>query len=150
MRNWNRVRTRRLAAQRVPAHPGGAPRAARRGRDAGESLVEIVLTVMIVGVTITALVSGLATVSAAGDAHRQGVRADTVMRNYAEAAKSAARLCVVGGTWTPAFTAPDGFTVAMDPTSTSCPAVSQTRRVTLSVVSPNGVRDEMTIVVRTP
>lgn len=122
----------------------------RHGLDRGESLVEIVLTVVIVGVTVTALVAGLATAAAAGDTHRQGVRSDTVMRNYAEAAKAAARSCTVGGSWVPAFSAPAGFTVSMTPTSTSCPPVSATRRVTLAVVSPNGVRDEMTIVVRTP
>lgn len=119
-------------------------------RDLGESLVEIVLTVVIVGVTVTALVSGLATVAAAGDAHRQGVRADTVMRNYAEAAKAAARACTVGGTWIPSYTPPSGYSVSFSPSTTTCPAVSTTRRVTLSVVSPNGTRDEMTIVVRTP
>ena len=129
---------------------GGTDLRKHRRKDRGESLVEIVLTVMIVGVTITALVAGLATAAAAGDAHRQGVRSDTVMRNYAEAAKSAARLCTAGGSWVPAFSAPSGYTVSMNPTTTTCPPVSQPRRVTLAVVSPNGVRDEMTIVVRTP
>jgi hypothetical protein len=50
----------------------------------------------------------------------------------------------------PSFTPPSGYTVSMSPSTTTCPAVSTTRRVTLAVVSPNGVRDEMTIVVRTP
>lgn len=112
--------------------------------------MEIVITVVIVGVTITALVSGLATTAAAGAAHREGVRSDTVMRNAAEAAKSASRACTPGATWAPSFAAPAGFAVSLTPATTTCPPVTETRRVTLAVVAPNGVRDEMTIVVRTP
>ncbi|MCX6521993.1 MAG: hypothetical protein NTZ21_15145 [Actinobacteria bacterium] len=122
----------------------------RDHRDVGESLLEIVITVMIVAVTVTALVAGLGSAASAGNAHRVGVQADTVMRNYAEAAKSAVRACRDGAEWKPDYSPPDRFEVSMSPEDTSCPSVKESRRIELSVVSPNGTRDVMTIVVRTP
>ncbi len=137
-----------------PAHAGtaGASAVARAGsrRDSGESLLEIVITVMIVAVTVTALVAGLGSAASAGNAHRVGVQADTVMRNYAEAAKSAVRACRDGAEWKPDYSPPDGFEVSMSPEDTSCPSVKESRRLELSVVSPSGTRDVMTIVVRSP
>jgi type II secretory pathway pseudopilin PulG len=118
--------------------------------DRGESLLEIVITVVIVAVTITALVAGLGSVASAGNAHKLGVQADAVMRNYAEASKSAARLCTVGGTWTPDYTPPDGFAVSMEPADSACPGLADARRVELAVLAPDGTRHTMTIVVRTP
>ncbi len=116
----------------------------------GESLLEIVITVMIVAVTVTALVAGLGSAASAGNAHRVGVQADTVMRNYAEAAKSAVRACRDGAEWKPDYSPPRGFVVSMSPEDTSCPSVKESRRLELTVVSPSGTRDVMTIVVRTP
>ncbi|MEZ5249416.1 MAG: hypothetical protein R2713_09465 [Ilumatobacteraceae bacterium] len=140
MRSSLRHRLAATTARRVP----------RRGRaDAGESLLEIVITVVVIGVTVTALVSGLASVSAAGEAHRQ-VCADTVMRNYAEAAKAAARACTVGGTWQPVYSPPSGYTVSRTPASSACPPIATPARVDLTVASPSGVTQTMTIVVRTP
>ena len=148
----NDRRRHRLPA---PAGTAGASAVARAGSgrdhlDVGESLLEIVITVMIVAVTVTALVAGLGSAASAGNAHRVGVQADTVMRNYAEAAKSAVRACRDGAEWKPDYSPPDGFEVSMSPEDTSCPSVKESRRLELSVVSPNGTRDVMTIVVRTP
>ncbi len=133
---------RRRPAPRCPCGPNL--------RDRGESLVEIVITVVIIGITVTALVSGLGSVAAAGNAHRVGVQADTVMRNYAEATKSAVRDCVEGAEWKPDFSPPDGFRVSMSPEDTSCPGVKEARRLELTVDSPIGTRQVLTIVVRTP
>ena len=122
----------------------------RRLRDRGELLVEIVLTVMVIGVAVTALVSALATSAAAGASHRESVRADTVMRNYAEATKGAAGSCVAGGTYTVNFQPPSGFAVAASPNDRACPAVTTTKLLTLSVTSPTGVVQTMQIRIRTP
>ncbi len=125
-------------------------RESRIRADLGESLVEIVITVVIIGITVTALLSGLGSAAAAGNAHKVGVQADTAMRNYAEAVKSAVRECREGQSWTPGFSPPDGFRVSMSPDDTSCPSVKEARRLDLTVDSPAGTRQVLTIVVRTP
>lgn len=112
--------------------------------------MEIVLTVMIIGITITALVSGLASVAGAGNAHRVGVESDTVLRNAAEALKSAARECTAGASLRTDLVVPAGFVVAFSPDDTSCPDVRDSRRVEVSVVAPGGIRQAITVVVRTP
>ena len=119
-------------------------------RDVGESLLEIVMTVVIIGITVSALVSGLASAAGAGEAHRQSVRSDTVMRNYAEAAKSAARSCVEGAPLDIDHEAPTGFRISTTPDAPVCPSVKETLQLELEVVSPNGSNDRMTVVVRTP
>ncbi len=118
--------------------------------DLGESLVEIVITVVIIGITVTALLSGLGSAAAAGNAHKVGVQADTAMRNYAEAVKSAVRRCREGQSWTPDFSPPAGFRVSMTPDDPSCPSVKEARRLDLTVDSPTGTQQVLTIVVRTP
>ncbi len=129
----------------------GVPRPLRPTlQDLGESLVEIVITVVIIGITVTALVSGLGSVAAAGNAHRVGVQADAAMRNYAEAVKSAVRGCIDGASWVPDYSPPEGFRVSMSPEDTSCPNAKEARRLELTVDSPTATRQVLTIVVRTP
>lgn len=122
----------------------------RRLRDHGEMLLEIVLTVVVIGIAVTALVSALATSAAAGASHRDSVRADTVMRNYAEATKAAAQSCVAGGTFGAVFAPPSGFSVATSPSDGACPAVTTTKLLTLTVTTPTGVVQSMQIRIRTP
>ena len=47
------------------------------------------MTVVIIGISVTALISGLATTATASTTNRNTVVADTVMRNFAEAIKHA-------------------------------------------------------------
>ncbi len=116
--------------------------------DTGETLVEILLTVMIIGLTVTALISSLATVSNAGNAQRTSVRGDAVLRNYADATKLATRSCVAGATYTVSFTPPAGVTVGG--AGSLCPAVGTTTRLTLTVDGPSAFHDAVDIIVRTP
>jgi Tfp pilus assembly protein PilE len=119
--------------------------------DAGETLVEIVLTVVIIGLTVTALISGLATVSSASQSHRDDVRSDAVVRNYAEATKAAVRTCTgKSKTYTVSYSPPKGFTVSVSPADSICPAVDSARTLTLQVTGPSGVRSSMQIAVRAP
>ncbi len=61
----------------------------RRGADeAGDSLVEIVLALVIIGVVIGAFVATFSTGATASSTHRKIVTADVVLRNYAEQIKS--------------------------------------------------------------
>jgi type II secretory pathway pseudopilin PulG len=126
----------------------------RARTDIGETLIEIVLTVVIIGLTVTALLSSLATAGNAGNVQRISVQADVVMRNYAEATKAAVEGCVAGGSYSVTYPAteaplPPGFTL---PTGAGglCPAVNTTQALTLLVAGPLGFRDSMDIKVRTP
>lgn len=119
-------------------------------RDRGETLVEIVITILIIGIAVTALVSGLASSAAAGGAHRLNVSSDTTMRNYAEATKAAAQSCIAGAAFTAEYTPPTGFQVATSPANARCPLVAQATLLTLTVTGPSGVRQTMEIKVRTP
>ena len=123
----------------------------RAGRDAGETLIEIVVTIVIVGLTITALLSSLATVGNASNAQRRSVQTDVVMRNYAEATKAATQTCVVGGTYTVVYPAPlpTGFTLSG--AGTTCPTqVTVPQLLTLTVTGPFGPPTTMQMKVNTP
>ena len=118
-------------------------------RDRGDTLLEIVLTVVITAITVGALVSALATAGTAGQAQRNGVSTDTVMRNYAEATKAAAQDCVDGAPLAVSFDA-TGFKVATTPSPTVCPPPTRTQLLQLSVTGPTGVTQTMSIKIRTP
>ena len=105
---------------------------------------------VITSITVTALVSSLATTGNAGRAQRDSVRADTVMRNYAEAIKQAARTCTGGGSYRVDYIPPSGVAVASAPGAVACPPVDQPVTLTLSVTSPGQRTQSMQIVVRTP
>jgi type II secretory pathway pseudopilin PulG len=119
-------------------------------RDVGETLVEIVMTVVIVGIAVTALISGLATTTSASTTNRATADGDTVMRNFAEAIKDAAGTCVDGLPIVAGYTPPAGFGATISPANPVCPAVTETQRLTLDVTGPSGVHQAMQIVVRTP
>jgi type II secretory pathway pseudopilin PulG len=119
-------------------------------RDAGETLVEIVMTVVIIGIAVTALVSGLATTASAGNANRNLQVADSAMRNLAEAIKQGTDDCTVGAPIAFSTTPPSGFTTSVDPPSPTCPAPTSTATLTLRVDGPDGLHQTMQLVVRTP
>ena len=122
----------------------------RRRGDIGETLVEILLTTVIIGLTVTALVSSLATVGNAGTAQRLSVRADVVMRDYAEATKEGVRDCQVGAAYAVDYAAPADFDVATVPGDNICPDVSTPEVLRLTVTGPGGVQKTMEIRVGTP
>ena len=121
----------------------------RKRGDVGETLIEILLTIVIISLTITALVSSLATVANAGTAQRNSVKIDVVLRDYAEATKAAAQSCVVGGSYVVTFSAP-GYTPTVNPSDTLCPAVTSPKMLQLTVTGPAGSHATMQLRVRTP
>lgn len=91
----------------------------RASAEAGMTLVEVLVTLMIMGLAIAGITSGLGTASLASATHRRTVTADQVARNYAEAIKQYVRAggyqtCAPSGAYSAAtvgYTAPTGFTV---------------------------------------
>ncbi len=118
--------------------------------DGGETLIEILLTIVIVGLTITALISSLATAGNAGNVQRISVQADVVMRNYAEATKAAAQKdCVVEtDTYSVVYVAPPDFSATG--AGNDCPSALTPRLLTLTVTGPLGLEETMEVRVRTP
>ena len=120
----------------------------RARTDIGETLIEIVFTIVIIGLTVTALLSSLATAGNAGNAQRISVQADYVLRNYAAATKAAAQTCTPGAVYTLAYTANAVFPVSG--AGTVCPATSSPQSLTLTVTGPRGYSDSVVVLVRTP
>jgi type II secretory pathway pseudopilin PulG len=118
--------------------------------DRGETLIELVLTVVIISVAVTALVSGLATAANAAGAQRESVLADTTLRNLAEAAKAEVRVCVPGDDFRLDQPLPDRWSSTTTPDRPRCPAPGDTVRLTLTVQSPAGRTWPMDVIVRSP
>ena len=134
----------------------------RSGRDVGETLIEVLFTIVIVGLSFSALFASLATAGNAGIAQRNSVQADVVIRNYAEATKAATQTCVAGGTYTVVYPTllPTGFSTSMSVVGTvgsggvvavgTCPPVATPQLLTLKVTGPLGLQSTMQIKVNTP
>jgi Tfp pilus assembly protein PilV len=120
----------------------------RKATDRGESLVEVILTIVITSVTVTALIAALSTASTATNMHREHAAADLVLRNYAEATKLAVQSCAVNGTYDVVYTAPAGYTAGG--AGGACPSATSAQVVELTATSPSGLRKTLQIGIRTP
>lgn len=123
--------------------------------DAGESLVEIVMALVLLSLVVSALMAGLATAARATRFQRNLVKVDTVMRSYAEATKNAVRrdcgnYANLAYTLAP-YAAPAGYTVSQSPAPLACPIPPAVPVQTLTLtVTGDGVTRTMTVVVRRP
>jgi len=97
-------------------------------RDAGETLVELLLAVVVMGIAAVALVGGIATSITMSDIHHKQATAGAAVRDFAEALQNAIATnatytpCAPASAYAPAaigYTAPAGYTA--------------------QVVAPNGV-----------
>ncbi len=66
--------------------PGSSPRA--EGLERGETLIEIMVTVAVMGIAMVAILSGLWGVLRVGDFNSKASNADLVLRDYAETLKA--------------------------------------------------------------
>jgi type II secretory pathway pseudopilin PulG len=129
----------------------------RRNDERGDTLLEVVLALIIISVVVGAFFASFTTASSASTKQRDLVTADAILRNYAEAVKSAVRdSCNNFATYTPAYAAPPGFTLSPDPAAPeTCPTVTgplaqQVPTVHLSAILPGGTTRSLDIAVRTP
>ena len=96
-------------------------RRCRARSEAGMTLVEVLVTLTIMGLAIAGITSALGTASSASAAHRRTVNADTIVRNYAEAIKQSVAAgryidCAGPGAYgkdnlVPPFSVPFGYSV---------------------------------------
>ena len=132
----------------------------RRTRDErGDSLVEIVMSIVLIGLVVGAFFATFSTGATGSSAQRDLATADAVLRDYAESIKAAVADQTTGcGATNPTtfivdYTPPAGFQVDSAPrvdVAQPCPPKTDVRIETLTVTMPNKRQNTLEIGVRTP
>ncbi|MFJ8159443.1 prepilin-type N-terminal cleavage/methylation domain-containing protein [Streptomyces sp. NPDC096136] len=136
---------------------GPVRRPRRRRGEEGETLVEVLVAVVLIGVAFVAILGGMGTAIISSAKQQQVTGADAVIRSAAEKVVSAPYVSCARGYETP--TPPTGYTVAVEieywdgvgAFGRSCPtADTGVQKVTLTVRStgPRPVRDATLEVVK--
>ncbi|WP_436494773.1 type IV pilus modification PilV family protein [Actinokineospora sp. HUAS TT18] len=134
--------------------------------DRGETLLELLIAVVILGIGAVAIGAGLTTGVLASDLHRKQSTAGATVRDYAEAiqnrvATGGYTACAGPGAYSapPGFTAPAGYAASVTATKywsgsawqASCPADTGLQQLTLQVSASDGrAVERVVIVVRKP
>jgi type II secretory pathway pseudopilin PulG len=137
--------------------------------DEGETLIEVIMAVAIMGIAVVAIVGGIATTIVMSDVHRDETTAGAYVRNYAEAVEtyvavpgnfnataSASTLQTAVGL--AGFAAPTGFTAAVTSVKCwnstvfgPCAAGNTVQQVTLNMASVDfRASESLAVVVRKP
>ncbi len=126
----------------------------RRFDEAGESLAEIAIAIVLIGIISSAFLTAVMTSTSASKAHREAVTADAMLRNYAEAAKQAVRdmPCNSGNvgqsfSGSISYTPPSGWSPPVA-TGLTCPAANAVQLVHISVTTPIGIVKTLDVEVR--
>jgi prepilin-type N-terminal cleavage/methylation domain-containing protein len=116
----------------------------------GETLVEVLIAVVLLGAISSAYFATAATQTGASAVNRELVQADTVARNYAELAKAVVRRGC-SGTFTvdtsdpTAF--PPNFQIATSPSSLVCPSSTVPQTIALTVTTPQNALVKLSFTV---
>jgi prepilin-type N-terminal cleavage/methylation domain-containing protein len=126
----------------------------------GETLVEILIAIVVIGIVSSASFFAISVGATSSKSHRDLVTADEVLRNFAEAAKQAARLqCMNPTGQTLTITYPGGtspFPVAATGPAPAlglpkCPSsLTTVSEVDITATLPSGVKKVLNIDVRAP
>ena len=82
--------------------------------EAGLTLVELLVTIAIMGIAFAVLVGGMGTAVLGSDLHRKQADAENILRSFAETVKSAAYVdCAQPSDYQRLFSAPAGYTAAV-------------------------------------
>ena len=129
-------------------------RTLRRRGEAGETLVEILISVVIVGLVMGAIFATYATAATASKDGRDFATVDAVLRNYAEAAKQATNAtCTSSNAGSPLnviYVPPGGFKVSAPPAELICPPLKSVGQLDISATTPGGATHSLVVDVRTP
>jgi type II secretory pathway pseudopilin PulG len=137
------------------------PRQHNRHNDSGETLIEVLCTIIIIGSAISALVAGLGSTALNTLRHRDQATANTVLRSYAEALKQTTTSegfytnCRTTPYAVPAslYTLPTGWTAPTNVVTNPCSGAGPdpgTQQVRITIVTPRNVTQALDIWVRSP
>jgi len=122
--------------------------------DAGETLVEIIVAIVIMSFVVSAYFFTYITSSHSSKAQRDLVTADGILRHYAETLHAAVQKdCAGSATYTTTPTSlPTGFSPPMiTPSSQNCPPATSVQAVTIDLTLPNGTTHKrLTTELRSP
>ena len=130
--------------------------------DRGETLIELLVTVVIMGVAVVALVGGIATSIRMSDIHRKEATAGTAVRDYAEAIENAVAggayvSCAAKTSYVTGYTPPSGYTASITGVAywsgtawqPTCGTDTGLQQLTVRVASnDNRAAEQVVIVVR--
>ena len=137
----------------------------RLREDRGESLIELLVALSIMGTAIAVLLAGLATTINMSVVHREQAEAGVHVRAFAEAVENTVAAnpsgyvpCATTSSYLAVYTAPAGFTRSVveikywnGAWANSCGTDQGVQRVTLRVESADGkVRDTLAVILRKP
>lgn len=134
--------------------------------DRGETLVELLVAVVVMGIAVVVIVGGFATVITMSDQHRKQATAGAYVRDYAEAIENT----VAGGGYvacagTATYKSPAGFSVPSGYAASvgsvrywsgaawqaSCGTDTGLQQLTVQVASADGrASEQLTVVLRKP
>jgi hypothetical protein len=141
--------------------------ASRRAGELGETLVELLVTVAIMGTAFVGVLAGIGTTFMATDSHRQDATAEAVLRSYAERMKDPTGMVYVNCATSATYGTPNGFSVPAAGwtatvttllywqgdtapatfTSAVCSTDKGLQQLTLTVKSPTGAHQATATVV---
>jgi prepilin-type N-terminal cleavage/methylation domain-containing protein len=141
--------------------------------EAGDTLIEMLIAIAIIGIAVTAILGALLTSITASTQHRGLAVEDTILRSYAEQAKQQIELQTPGtisplydpscqASYSVSFAAPTGYNVTIskiqywswtargfvDPAT--CKSDSGLQLITLTASGPSGLTQQLSFVVRNP
>ncbi|MDQ6946605.1 MAG: type II secretion system GspH family protein [Actinomycetota bacterium] len=115
---------------------------------AGSTLVELILTIAIMGIAFTTLLGGTFTAVAASDRQRKAVAAETVLASFAEAIKLAPYEVCPATNYEASYTPPAHFSHKMVGCTPLTPPVPDAQLLTLQVASDDGRATEKVQIVK--
>ena len=133
----------------------------RRCNEAGDTLLEIVIALVVIGLVVGAFLATFSTQGSGSTAHRSLATADGILRSYAEATKSAVRTqcTTAGASYTVNYSPPPLYTVnslgtrPCPPTTMPSPTYAPNQPwapIVLTVTLPNSQTRSLSLVVRSP